>query len=137
MFESTPPDGSDKANEEKLMREYLGGDAGRLGQRQEEEKVELLVKAKTKQVANHFGKHRQTYTRAYETAGYWNKDFPSTQENERDRMEDKVLQRLQAARLQILPSLPSLLFSDPQTMSSFCSIKGKASCESKRSGRQA
>ena len=31
MFDSSPPDASDKAAEEKLMREYLGGDAGRPG----------------------------------------------------------------------------------------------------------
>ena len=94
MFDSSPPDGSDKAAEEKLMLEYLGGDASRLGQMQEEEKAELLLKAKTKQFADQFGKHRQTYTRAPETAGYWNMDFPSTQENERDREENKVIERM-------------------------------------------
>ena len=94
MFDSSPPDGSDKAAEGKLMLEYLGGDASRLGQMQEEEKAELLLKAKTKQFADQFGKHRQTYTRAPETAGYWNMDFPSTQENERDREENKVIERM-------------------------------------------
>lgn len=94
MFDSSPPDGSDKAAEEKLMLEYLGGDASRLGQMQEEEKAELLLKAKTKQFADQFGKHRQTFTRAPETAGYWNMDFPSTQENERDREENKVIERM-------------------------------------------
>ena len=95
MFDSSPPDGSDKAaEEERLMREYVGGDASRLGQMQEEEKAELLLKAKTKQFADQFGRHRQTFTRAPETAGYWNMDFPSTQENERDREENKVIERL-------------------------------------------
>ena len=50
------------------MLEYLGGDASRLGQMSEEEKAELLLKAKTKQFADQFGKHRQTFTRAPETA---------------------------------------------------------------------
>ena len=94
MFDSSPPEGSDKAAEEKVMLEYLGGDASRLGQMQEEEKAELLLKAKTKQFADQFGKHRQTFTRAPETAGYWNMDFPSTQENERDREENKVIERM-------------------------------------------
>lgn len=94
MLDSSPPDVSDKAAEEALMRDYLGGDANRLGQMQEEEKAELLLKAKTKQFADQFGKHRQTFTRAPETAGYWNMDFPSTQEMERDRQENKVIERL-------------------------------------------
>lgn len=94
IFDSSPPDGSNKAAEEKLMKDYLGGDVSRLDKMQQEEKAELLLKAKTKQFADQFGKHRQTYTRAPETAGYWNMDFPSTQENERDREENQVIERL-------------------------------------------
>ena len=43
IFDSSPPDGSDKAAEENLMLEYLGGDASRLGQMQEEEEAELSL----------------------------------------------------------------------------------------------
>ena len=93
LFDSSPPDGAEDAIEERLLRDFLGGDAHRLSHMSEQEKKDTLLKARTKQFHDQFGKHRQGMSRAFEVPGFWNTDFPSTQENEQLREEARVMQR--------------------------------------------
>lgn len=63
-----------------LMEKYLGDQAWQLGTMSPEEKDETWLLAKTWELANKFGKHRQRYSRMPTPPGFWNVDFPSTQE---------------------------------------------------------
>ena len=93
LFDSSPLEGAEDTTEEQLLKDFLGGDAYRLGQLSDQERKALLVKAKTKHFQDQFGKHRQGMSRAYEPPGFWNADFPSTQENERLREEAGIMER--------------------------------------------
>lgn len=64
----------------QLMEKYLGDQAWQLGTMSSEEKDETWLLAKTWELANKFGKHRQRYSRIPTPPGFWNVDFPSTQE---------------------------------------------------------
>lgn len=73
--------------DQRLLLEYLGGDKRRLERLSAEERKELLLQAKTKQFADRFGKHRQHFGRAKSPVGFWEVDFPTTQEHERNGEE--------------------------------------------------
>lgn len=63
-----------------LMERYLGDEAFKLGMMTREEREEAWLKAKTWELANKFGKHRQRYSRMSSPPGFWSMDFPNTQE---------------------------------------------------------
>lgn len=63
-----------------LMERYLGDEAFKLGMMTREEREEVWLKAKTWELANKFGKHRQRYSRMSSPPGFWSMDFPNTQE---------------------------------------------------------
>ncbi|KAF2741931.1 hypothetical protein M011DRAFT_301930 [Sporormia fimetaria CBS 119925] len=46
---------------------------------------ELVLQARTKEMADRHGKHRQRYERPRSPPGFWRNQFPSTQEEEDDR----------------------------------------------------
>ncbi|KAL9125501.1 MAG: hypothetical protein Q9217_005302 [Psora testacea] len=94
LFDSSPPEGAEDAANERLLRNYLDNDAYRLPRMSEQEKNDLLLKAKTKQFQDQFGKHRQGMSRGFEAPGFWDTDFPSTQENERLREEARLMESL-------------------------------------------
>lgn len=77
----------------KLLEDYLGEEAFLLGTMTREEKEGLWLEAKTKQLADKFGKHRHRYHRRPSPPGFWNADFPTTQEEARDRMEGEKMER--------------------------------------------
>ncbi|PNY25955.1 Uncharacterized protein TCAP_04103 [Tolypocladium capitatum] len=77
---------SQRMEEQKLLEEYLGDYAYRLISITKEEREELWVEAKTAELANKYGKHRHRFSRQ-SPPGFWNADFPSTQELEADRAE--------------------------------------------------
>jgi hypothetical protein len=52
-----------------------------------EERAEIWVEAKTRELANKYGKHRHRFSRMRSPPGFWNADFPSTQELDADRAE--------------------------------------------------
>ena len=79
----------------KLLEDYLGANAYRLGSMSRDEKEELWLEAKMRELANKHGKHRERYTRRSSPPGFWNTDFPSTQEQQKEREEaTKQEQRL-------------------------------------------
>ncbi|KAI4161699.1 MAG: hypothetical protein LQ342_004707 [Letrouitia transgressa] len=67
--------------EEQLLKDYLGNQhQTRLRGMSEEERAELLLQAKTKILAEHYGRHRQAYAREPSPFGYWEADMPDTQQ---------------------------------------------------------
>ncbi|KAH7148488.1 DNA repair protein endonuclease SAE2/CtIP C-terminus-domain-containing protein [Dactylonectria macrodidyma] len=76
-----------RLEEQKLLEEYLGDSAFRLAMMDKAERDELWVEAKTQELANKYGKHRHRFSRMRSPPGFWNADFPSTQQLEADRTE--------------------------------------------------
>ncbi|EGS18336.1 uncharacterized protein CTHT_0063600 [Thermochaetoides thermophila DSM 1495] len=65
----------------KMMENFLGREeAHRLKGMSREERQELWLQAKTRELADKFGRHRHRFARRPSPPGYWNPDFPSTQE---------------------------------------------------------
>ncbi|KAI1207264.1 SAE2-domain-containing protein [Annulohypoxylon truncatum] len=76
-----------------LLEKYLGDDAWKLSTMAKPEKEELWLDAKTQELANEHGKHRHRFHRAASPVGYWRTDFPSTQEELRDKEEAAKMAR--------------------------------------------
>ncbi|KAI1372955.1 SAE2-domain-containing protein [Hypoxylon crocopeplum] len=76
-----------------LLENYLGDDAWKLAAMVKPEKEELWLEAKTRELANEHGRHRHRYHRAASPAGFWRADFPSTQEEQREREERAKMTR--------------------------------------------
>ncbi|OAX80236.1 hypothetical protein ACJ72_05435 [Emergomyces africanus] len=77
----------------KVLDEYLGDNSIVLETMTEKELRDLLLDARTRHLANQFGKHRHVHERARSPPGFWRTDMPSTQELERDREEAKMLEQ--------------------------------------------
>ncbi|KAL0942828.1 DNA repair protein [Colletotrichum truncatum] len=75
------------ASDNKLFEDYLGDRISTVWGMSKAEKEELWVEAKTWQLANELGKHRHRYARRSSPPGFWNTDFPSTQEVEAEKAE--------------------------------------------------
>lgn len=78
----------------RLLDEFLGDGKEVLTTMPKEELRELLVDARTRQLADLFGKHRHAHERAPSPPGFWRTDMPTTQENERYREHAKELERI-------------------------------------------
>ncbi|KPM39072.1 hypothetical protein AK830_g7514 [Neonectria ditissima] len=76
-----------RMEEQKLLEDYMGESAYRLGMMEKPERDELWIEAKTQELANKYGKHRHRFSRMRSPPGFWNADFPSTQELQADRAE--------------------------------------------------
>ncbi|KAM7207559.1 DNA repair protein endonuclease SAE2/CtIP C-terminus domain containing protein [Naviculisporaceae sp. PSN 640] len=77
----------------KLLEEYLGDEAWRLGSMSMDEKKDLWLEAKKQDLAKKYGKHRHRFGRPPSPPGYWNPDFPSTQEVEARRRQGQEMER--------------------------------------------
>ncbi|RDA94236.1 hypothetical protein CP533_0560 [Ophiocordyceps camponoti-saundersi (nom. inval.)] len=86
-----------RIEEQKLLEDYLGDAAYRLASMSGPERAELWVEAKAQELANKYGKHRHRFSRMQSPPGFWNADFPSTQELELDRVEAAKRERLAVA----------------------------------------
>lgn len=83
-----PPLTSEQRREEqRLLEEYLGEHAYQLGAMDKHERHNVWIDAKTHELANKYGKHRHRYSRMRSPPGFWNADFPSTQEIEDEKIE--------------------------------------------------
>lgn len=82
-----PLTAAQRQEEQKLLEEYMGDFAYRLGTMDKKERDELWIEAKTQELANKYGKHRYHYSRMRSPPGFWNADFPNTQELEEERSE--------------------------------------------------
>jgi hypothetical protein len=86
-LEAAGPSLIHRATDIALLEDYLGDQVYKLGSMTRQDKEELWLEAKTRELANKHGKHRHRYTRRQSPPGFWNTDFPSTQDNEKDRAE--------------------------------------------------
>lgn len=73
------------AEDRRLLENYLGDEAYRLFSMTKEEKDEVWLEAKTKELADRIGKHRHRFSRMKSPPGFWRTDFPDTQEEEQDK----------------------------------------------------
>lgn len=71
---------SQEFDEQAMMEDYLGDQAYRLKSMSPERKAETLLQAKTKVMADHYGRHREVYAREPSPVGYWDVDMPNSQE---------------------------------------------------------
>ncbi|KUI61134.1 hypothetical protein VP1G_08344 [Cytospora mali] len=81
------PSVTTRAEDIKLLEDYLGDDAYKLGTMTREEKEEMWLQAKTWELASRFGRHRQRYARMPSPPGFWTVDFPNTQERAEERRQ--------------------------------------------------
>lgn len=84
---------SQEERDNLLLEEYLGDDASQIPQLSKDERRELLTQAVTRQQANKHGKHRHAYERRATPPGFWDVDFPSTQQEAEDRRLAKERER--------------------------------------------
>lgn len=75
-----------------LLEEHLGDDAWRLGSMSTQEKEDLWVEAKTRALANEYGRCRHRYQRMRSPPGFWRTDFPSTQEENEHRAQGQKME---------------------------------------------
>ncbi|KAI1662776.1 SAE2-domain-containing protein [Daldinia decipiens] len=68
-----------------LLEKHMGDEAWKLSTMTKAEKEDVWLEAKTRELANEHGKHRHRFHRAASPVGFWRADFPSTQEEQRDR----------------------------------------------------
>ncbi|KAK0720877.1 DNA repair protein endonuclease SAE2/CtIP C-terminus-domain-containing protein [Lasiosphaeris hirsuta] len=69
-----------RAGDVKLLDEFLGDEAYQLSGMAREERQKLWLDAKTQDLANKYGRHRHRFTRKASPPGFWDADFPTTQE---------------------------------------------------------
>ncbi|KAK1835992.1 DNA repair protein endonuclease SAE2/CtIP C-terminus-domain-containing protein [Podospora conica] len=77
----------------ELMEEFLGEDAYRLMGMSLDEKKGIWLKAKIRDLANRYGRCRHRVARRPSPPGYWNPDFPNTQEVQENRQEAESIER--------------------------------------------
>lgn len=77
----------------KLMEDYLGYEAFKLGMMTRSEKEEVWLQAKTRDLANKVGRHRDRFDRRQSPPGYWDADMPSTQQLEKQKEEAEKQER--------------------------------------------
>lgn len=87
------PSVTTRAEDIKLLENYLGDDAYRLGSMTRDEKEETWLLAKTWELAGKFGRHRQRYSRMPSPPGFWTVEFPSTQERAEERKQAEDIQK--------------------------------------------
>lgn len=86
-----------------LLEDFLGDKKHTIDSMTVDERHNILIEAKARQLANQFGKHRHAYERPRSPPGFWRTDMPSTQELAKDRIEadrmerEKVLDRAREA----------------------------------------
>ena len=81
------------AMDQRLIEDFLGNDTERIKELSDKERGEILTRAKSKQFADKFGKHRTPFTRSKSPIGFWDVGFPSTQEEEENRDAAKMMER--------------------------------------------
>lgn len=92
LFGSSPVNA--EATEQQLLEEFLGYDKQRLERLKPGERKEILKKARERSFADMYGKHRQIRNRAVSPPGYWETEFPSTQQEADNREAARVIERV-------------------------------------------
>ena len=97
LLDSSPRDESEA--DQRLLEEYLGDSKPRLKGMPDQERNELLLKAKTERFANVHGKHRFEFGRALSPPGFWETDMPTTQQEQENRAAAMVLETERVAEM--------------------------------------
>lgn len=87
-----PGESEDEADR-RLMQEYLGHNRRQLRNMSTEERSDILIEAKVKEFANRFGCHREAFSGPRNAPGYWDVDFPTTQEEAENRVAADLMER--------------------------------------------
>ncbi|KAI1005906.1 hypothetical protein K3495_g2317 [Podosphaera aphanis] len=84
---------SQQEAENLMLEEYMGDNAYKLMNMSNIDREELLVLAKTRDLANKHGNHRHMYENPETPVGLWRADFPTTQEaiEEEKKNEERTL----------------------------------------------
>ncbi|KAL7949469.1 hypothetical protein V8C42DRAFT_351044 [Trichoderma barbatum] len=82
-----PLTAAQRQEEQKLLEDHLGEFAYRLASMSKDERAEVWLEAKTEELANKYGRHRHRFSRMQSPPGFWNADFPDTQELAADKEE--------------------------------------------------
>ncbi|KAH6604604.1 ubiquitin thiolesterase [Trichoderma cornu-damae] len=82
-----PLTAAQRQEEQRLLENYLGDCAYRLASMTKDERDEAWIEAKTEELANKYGRHRHRHFRMQSPPGFWNADFPDTQELAADKEE--------------------------------------------------
>lgn len=77
----------------ELLERYLGNEDYRLIGMPREEKEKLWLEARTRELAKKYGRHRYRFARRPSPPGFWNPDFPTTQEVQEGREEGERVER--------------------------------------------
>ncbi len=81
-----------------LLNEFMGDNAYKIRNMSKAEREELILQAKTRELANKYGRHRHAYERRSSPPGFWRTDFPTTQEEIDDREKAKQKVRDEVAK---------------------------------------
>lgn len=99
VFSKDIPLDHDPDDDERCIQAYLGDDYPRLKYLPWEDKEELLWAARTEQFANAYGKHRYQYGRQQTPPGFWDADMPSTQQEIKNKIIAKAMQKAKVAEM--------------------------------------
>lgn len=86
-YPNDPHRGEWRQSEQRLLEEYLGDYAYRLNGMSHQKRKDTWIEARMQQLANKHGKHKHHTSRMRSPPGFWQFDFPSTQEIEAEREE--------------------------------------------------
>lgn len=80
--------------DQRLLEQFLGTDAqNRLRRMTTEQKKEMLMEAHVERLAQKHGRHKAAFARRVTPPGFWDADFPSSQEQEKYRRKAEQMER--------------------------------------------
>ncbi|TGO46184.1 hypothetical protein BCON_0339g00020 [Botryotinia convoluta] len=91
------PTTSQKAEEDTLLEEYLGDNKHKIWTMGKEERKDNLAQARKWKASNTMGKHKSVVPRRSTPPGFWEADFPTTQEDEAFKKKQKEIEREKVA----------------------------------------
>ncbi|TGO84658.1 hypothetical protein BPOR_0480g00060 [Botrytis porri] len=91
------PTTSQKAEEDTLLEEYLGDNKHKIWTMGKEERKDSLAQARKWKASNTMGKHKSVVPRRSTPPGFWEADFPTTQEDEAFKKKQKEIERQKVA----------------------------------------
>lgn len=84
-FTGAPAGAGQEESDRRILEEYLGDDKHLIDKLSGQDRENLLVEARTRVLANKYGRHRPRHQRARSPVGFWRTGMPDTQELEADR----------------------------------------------------
>ncbi|KAJ8067565.1 hypothetical protein OCU04_004905 [Sclerotinia nivalis] len=88
---------SQKGEEDTLLEEYLGDNKHKIWTMEKQERKEVLAQARKWKLSNTMGRHRSVVPRRSTPPGFWEADFPNTQEDEALKKRQKEVEREKVA----------------------------------------